>query len=102
MVKRSVWFGMVTGAVSNRGDVFRVHYSIVVSLLILGTWEERKKKKAVGTSRGVRHTFFPAPQILIFLILSCYYSVSYNEKTPFKTAPKSNDFMERSRDMALV
>ena len=102
MVTRLVWFGMVSGLVGNRWYSFHVHYSIVVSLLILCTYEEKKKKKAVGTSRGVRHTFFPAPQILIFLILSCYDSVSYNEKTQVKTAPKSNDFMERSRDMLMI
>ena len=102
MVTRSVWFGMVSGLVGNRGFVFHVHYSIVVSLLILGTWEEKKKKKAVGTSRGVRHTFLRAAQILFFLILSYYDSVSYNEKTQVKTAPKSNDFMERSRDMLMI
>jgi len=35
MVTRSMWFGMVSGLVSNRGIVFHVHYSIIVSLLIL-------------------------------------------------------------------
>jgi len=39
-----MWFGMVSGLVSNRGIVFSVHYSIAVSLLILGTWEERKRR----------------------------------------------------------
>ena len=56
----------------------------------------------MGTSRGVRHTFLRAAQILIFLNLSFYVSVIYNEKTQVKTAPKSNDFMERSRDMLMI
>ena len=46
---------------------------------ILGTGEEKEKKKAVGTSRGVRHTFLRASQILNFLNLTRYNVYSYVE-----------------------
>ena len=53
-------------------------------LCFLGTRKKREKKKAVGTSRGVRHTFLRAAQILIFLIFTLYVVYSYNEFFEFK------------------
>ena len=51
---------------------------LCVFCVFLGTGKENEKKKAVGTSRGVRHTFLRAAQILIFLILTICISNSYD------------------------
>ena len=51
--------GMVSGLVGNRGTVFRVHYSIVVSLLILCTWKDEKIKRRWELVAGLHTLSFP-------------------------------------------
>ena len=57
---------------------------LCVFCVFLGTGKENEKKKAVGTSRGVRHTFLRAAQILNFLNLTLYIIKSYDEFFEFK------------------